>query len=120
MSARVAITKEQALAIRETYGKGSFGGAGMLALAGRYNVSQSTVHNILTGKHVTVLGMPNIPGTRRSLKEEKLKAAPRLTAEQRRRSACDRCGAKSGERCRDPRSTLYPRYIGKLHEGRGR
>ncbi len=127
------VTAEQALAIREAYADKDRG-AGMMVLAGRYGISDSTVHNILTGKHVLTRGMPNISGTRGTLGRSKwdegvganlterqvalLTAAPRVSLAEHRRKSCPKCGARSGERCRDPRSTIYPRFLKTVHPER--
>lgn len=63
MSAPRKLTREQALAIRDSYRRYK---PNMVTLAARYDVSLSMVSRILKGQHPTVLGLPDIarPKTR--------------------------------------------------------
>jgi hypothetical protein len=112
-------------------------GAGMLVLAERYGVSQTTIHHILSGKHVLTAGLPKVSGRRRSLvggtawgsgtsraTPRQLRAAGltsarvRLPRADRKRMSCPRCGAKPGEACTNPRAGSYPRPLQGFHRER--
>lgn len=131
------LTIEQALAIRRSYETKGPGGQGMRALAARYGVSMSMIHDILTGIHPLVRGTPNISGNRGRLLGGHSDAVRELTPRQRsvtdrpthkpleqiereaRRRACPVCGARNGEYCTTTRpGAAYARDMKHVHPER--
>jgi Mor family transcriptional regulator len=61
VSRATSLTREQALAIRETYRRYR---TNSTTLAARYGVSVSTICSVINGTHTTVRDQPNIAGSR--------------------------------------------------------
>lgn len=140
MSKPSRITKEQALEIRRRYSTKGFGGAGMAVLAQEYDLHLSTIHRILAGDHEHTRGLPSIAGTRgggiydrggqgafsgapgatpRISKTAAAVRGPVSLRDQRMQATCPVCGAKSRERCVNPRRP-FAGPISKLHDERGK
>jgi len=56
VSRPLALTREQALAVREAYA----GGLGTAKLARTYDVSEPTIRNVIKGRHTAVADLPDI------------------------------------------------------------